>query len=777
MPGGSFSLIYGVLRRRSVHLAKNRRKAALIVFLTIILMLSGAGAAQVFASDDLFRITSIDVGKGDCFLVQTGSALSLNNVLVDTGYKDTAEEVTEYLKSQSVNSLDAMIISHYDKDHAGGAAGIIRDSGIEIDKIYLPDYEATKKSYGELMEVLNDEDCNIPFEIVDDCGSFRVGGAVYDLYPSNVEFTGDNDNDISLAAILSYEGKKALFAGDLEEEGIDRFLEDYEIPEVDILKLPHHGSEGDNTGELLQLLRNNGLLFITDGHEKRASGPLMDLLQEREYRFFSSADDGTVKVTYDKDRDTYTIEKTGGLEKFLVSGDWQYVLNDNDKAVIMGYTGMDASPAVPRELAGKTVKSIGDSAFYNNKVIRSVTVPEHITKIGSSAFSWCESLTEINVPGSVEKIGDAAFSWSTKLKRAAIGEGVEKIGESGFEGCKSLEGVKIPESMSKISESLFAKCTGLKNVEIPGSIRIVESEAFKRCTGLKKVDIPEGVEEIGEGAFERCQGLEKISIPSSLNTIGPAAFNSCDRLSFIDYFGTMAEWRMISIAPDSGLTSGRLVISCKDGIIGGEPGSGEGSGEKALIDRVPPAEGERYASSADNFAPITSGGRINKLQLDFSRIKESDVAPDDLKMTVLRGSRFTTVSRVAPGSTPSFEGGVKVRVNKKTGIASVTCRTDGRASLPMEDGTLYTITFKVDRPRAARLKIPSGSEPVIKTIRELFNTDIDSGILSAAPKRNTAGVMVSGSNTLIITPGGKDVIRVQYKYLNKRYRMKIRIQG
>ena len=327
--------------------------------------------------------------------------------------------------------------------------------------------------------------------------------------------------------------------------------------------------------------------------------------------------------------------------------------------------------------------------------------------------------------------------------------------------------------MNRISESLFAKCTGLKSMEIPGSIKILESEAFKRCTGLKTVDILEGVEEIGEGAFDRCQGLEKITLPNSLKTIGPAAFNSCGRLSSITYAGTMAEWEMINIATDSGLEFGRLVISCKDGTIGGET---EGDGEKVIIDRVPPADGERYASSADNFAPITSGGRINNMQLDFSGIKESDVKPGDLKMTVIRGSRFTTVSRVSPGSTPTSEGGVKVRVNKKTGMASVTCRADGRVSLPMEDGTVYTITFKVDRPRAARLKIPSGPEPVIKTIRELFNTDIDSGHLSAVPKRNTATAAVSG-NTLCITPGGKDVIKVQYKYLNKRYRTNIRIQG
>ncbi len=200
-------------------------------------------------------------------------------------------------------------------------------------------------------------------------------------------------------------------------------------------------------------------------------------------------------------------------------------------------------------------------------------------------------------------------------------------------------------------------------MEIPGSIKILESEAFKRCTGLKTVDILEGVEEIGEGAFDRCQGLEKISLPDSLKTIGPAAFNSCGRLSSITYAGTMAEWGMINIATDSGLDFGRLVISCRDGIIGGDP---EGDGEKVIIDRVPSADGERYASSADNFAPITSGGRINNMQLDFSRIKESDVEPGDLKMTVIRGSRFTTVSRVSPGRTPTSEGGVKVRVNKKT---------------------------------------------------------------------------------------------------------------
>ncbi len=90
-------------------------------FIMVLLSFFLFSDGNISAADesDLFRITVIDVGKGDCILVETGGDV----VMIDTGYKETSGEVLQYLADHNITGVDALIISHYHKDHVGGGAG------------------------------------------------------------------------------------------------------------------------------------------------------------------------------------------------------------------------------------------------------------------------------------------------------------------------------------------------------------------------------------------------------------------------------------------------------------------------------------------------------------------------------------------------------------------------------------------------------------------------------------------------------------------------------
>jgi len=194
--------------------------------------------------------------------------------------------------------------------------------------------------------------------------------------------------------------------------------------------------------------------------------------------------------------------------------------------------------------------------------------------------------------------------------------------------------------------------------------------------------------------------------------------------------------------------------------------------------KVPLIGNQKYASSRDNFAPLSPKGKITKQQLDFSMVKKSLVKPSDLRMTAINGSKFATVAKIAEGKTPQSTGPVKVKVNKKNRIATVTCKKagTGTATLPMDDGVTYTITFSVEKPKARKTTIPVGSTSVTKTIKDLFNTYIDSGDLTVTSKKGASTATVSDNNTLTITPKGKDSLRIKYKYMNKKYRVTVKIR-
>ena len=122
-----------------------------------------------------------------------------------------------------------------------------------------------------------------------------------------------------------------------------------------------------------------------------------------------------------------------------------------------------------------TIKSIGDSAFYDNKLTE-VTIPNSVTSIGTSAFGNNQlteaiipgsvtsigyyafkdnKLTEITIPSSVTSIGYMAF-YGNQLTSITLSEGVESIGSYAFYGNQLTE-VVIPSSVTSIGRCAFSK--------------------------------------------------------------------------------------------------------------------------------------------------------------------------------------------------------------------------------------------------------------------------------------------------------------------------------
>ena len=158
-------------------------------------------------------------------------------------------------------------------------------------------------------------------------------------------------------------------------------------------------------------------------------------------------------------------------------------------------------------------------------------------------------------------------------------------------------------------------------------------------------------------------------------------------------------------------------------------------------------------------------------------MKESGVDPADLKMTAINGTKLTTKGKLKDKDSVRTTGGVKAKVDKKTLTATITCKKDGSAAFTMEDGSTYTVSFTVEKPKAQKASktVTKGSASVTRTVTELFGTTIDSGELTIVKEKTSGQASVSG-NTLMINPKEKDSIKLQYKYLNKKYKMTIKVK-
>ncbi|MCR4892399.1 MAG: MBL fold metallo-hydrolase [Lachnospiraceae bacterium] len=189
-------------------------------------------------------ITCFNVGKGDAFLLATPNSA----VLIDTGYKADGDDLVDYIKDKGIEKLDALIISHFDKDHVGGAAKVVKQ--IPVDMIFTTYKSNDDKRTKKFFEAL-DETGELP-EIVTEKTYLTLDDIDYEISPPlRPHYPDKDDNNSSLLVRVSYGQSSMLFTGDAEDYRIQEILNEESL-ESTILKIPYHGEFQKSLPALVQ---------------------------------------------------------------------------------------------------------------------------------------------------------------------------------------------------------------------------------------------------------------------------------------------------------------------------------------------------------------------------------------------------------------------------------------------------------------------------------------------------------------------------------------------
>ena len=100
-----------------------------LLLLCLIFFFAGCGEKE---PGGLFRMTILDTGKSDCIIMEAGNRVVVN----DAADADDADAICDFLDKRQVGRIEYLILSHFDKDHIGSAAKLIRN--YEVGCVLMP---------------------------------------------------------------------------------------------------------------------------------------------------------------------------------------------------------------------------------------------------------------------------------------------------------------------------------------------------------------------------------------------------------------------------------------------------------------------------------------------------------------------------------------------------------------------------------------------------------------------------------------------------------------
>jgi beta-lactamase superfamily II metal-dependent hydrolase/uncharacterized lipoprotein NlpE involved in copper resistance len=179
------------------------------------------------------KVYFIDVGQGDAILIDYGS----HEMLIDGGRYGDCEHFFDVHPHIIDGPLEVLVETHPDADHIGGLDDML--SEYAVTDIWLSGDESDTAAYDGFMSAANSEGATVHYAQRGD--EITLGNLTLNVLNPNLPLD-DNTNDNSIVLLLSFGQIDYLFTGDIENLAEVLLLVTGSIPDIEILKVSHHGS-------------------------------------------------------------------------------------------------------------------------------------------------------------------------------------------------------------------------------------------------------------------------------------------------------------------------------------------------------------------------------------------------------------------------------------------------------------------------------------------------------------------------------------------------------
>lgn len=250
-----------------IYILKRKKKLIYKIIIVIISLIFLINNGRIVNNE----VSILDVGQGDSSLIR----LKNKNILIDTGgninYDISKNILIPYFKSVGIKKIDYLVLTHGDYDHMGEAINLVENFKVEKVIFNCGPYNDLEQ---ELIKVLDKK-------------KIKYYSCIKELNIDNNKLyflqtkEYDNENDNSNVIYSELNVYKFMFMGDASVTTEKEIMNKYNLPDIDVLKVGHHGSKTSSSKGFINVI-NPKYSIISVGKNNRYGHPNKEVLENLE---------------------------------------------------------------------------------------------------------------------------------------------------------------------------------------------------------------------------------------------------------------------------------------------------------------------------------------------------------------------------------------------------------------------------------------------------------------------------------------------------------------
>jgi len=269
------------------------------------------------------RLSVLDVGQGLAVIVEAQDKL----MVYDTGpayskqFNAGSGVVAPFLRSRGVNRVEKLLISHGDKDHAGGFSGLTDTVEVKqalVTPGFFRDASELSKLSINIQKCHNSKRWAWPYY---NPSTLDREWLYFDVLMPILEEPAQllpDENNFSCVLLIRWRNKSILLTGDIEKSAESIFLQQYKLPPISVLVAPHHGSKTSSSRQFVDALKPQHVVFSA-GFRHHFGHPhhlVVERYKASGARLWNTATEGGISFEWNKKGDLTIHTSRGDKPQF-----------------------------------------------------------------------------------------------------------------------------------------------------------------------------------------------------------------------------------------------------------------------------------------------------------------------------------------------------------------------------------------------------------------------------------------------------------------------------